>query len=365
MTTTLDPTIDLRNPSSLNMGRNRLINGDMRIDQSNGGGLLTTTNNQVLGYSVDEFWQVTESSASAGTFTTQRTTTSPPGNFTHYYHMACTVANTSTLRSYMNQVVEGTLIRDLGLGGSTPSSLTLSFWTRSNLTGTFGGVITSGDGSRFYIFSYTIINANTWEYKTITFTGDPGGGTSHYPTGAVSGLVVRWAIALTQTSTPNVWVGSNVGYGPNGMNNLLSSTSNYWDITGAQLEPGTNATPFEYRPFPIEYMLCQRYYEKSYDPDVVPATSTNTGLIRLAGGQISAGTVDYNDAWFFVPKRAAPTITFWTNTGTAGQLTTVSQSGGQSGRTPTPNGNNLKGWNVICTTTDAFLFGHYTADSRL
>lgn len=367
MTTVFDASqMNQLSNTFIGVGRNRVINGEMRFDQANGGAAITSNTASTV-YGVDQF--NTRGTASAGVFTVQRLSATPPTGFQFYSHVVTSTADASPAtgsRYLFRSPIETLNIRDFQQGTATAKTFTISFWARSSLTGTFSFSIGGDDGGtgRSFVANYTINNVNTWEYKTITIPGDTAIASWPITNNNIFWLYWDLGCGSTYENTAGVWASSEK-YRTVGSTRLISTNAATLDFTGVQLELSPTATPFEFKPLPLEFSLCQRYYEKSYDPDVAPGTVTNTGLIRIAGGQISGGTVNYNDVWFFSPKRVAPTMSFWTNSGTVGQLTTVSQGGGQTNRTPTANGYNLKGWNVICSTTDTFLFGHFTADARL
>ncbi len=154
--------------------RNRIINGDMRIDQRNAG--ASVTQSTATTYTVDR-WSVYGTVASK--FTAQRNAgaVTPPTGYTNY--LGCTSSSaysiTSTDRFQIQQPIEGLNISDLGWGTASAATVTLSFWVRSSLTGTFGGAVFNSDGSRSYPYSYAISVANTWEQKTVTIAGDTSG----------------------------------------------------------------------------------------------------------------------------------------------------------------------------------------------
>ncbi len=158
-----------------NMFRNRIINGDMRIDQRNAGASVTATNS--VRYTVDRFACFAGAPSGAGVFTAQQVSDAPAG-FTRSLRATVTTADTTASADsqyFFAQYIEGNNIADLGFGSASASSITLSFWVKSSLTGTFAGGVNNSAGNRSYVFTYTINSANTWEYKTITISGDTTG----------------------------------------------------------------------------------------------------------------------------------------------------------------------------------------------
>jgi hypothetical protein len=276
--------------------KNRIINGAMVIDQRNAGASVTpaTTN-----YLVDR-WQYVATQASKFTAQQNQGSITPPEGYTNYFGLTTASAVSVGSSDYFvfRQMIEGFNTADLGWGTATAKSVTLSFWVRSSLTGTFGGSLNNSALSRSYPFSYTISSANTWEQKSVTIAGDTSGtwlttnGIGihvHFSLGAgstFSGTAGAWAAATYVSTTSAVSV---VGTG--------SAT---WYITGVQLEKGSTATSFDYRPYGTELALCQRY---------AIGYTTSQGL--GAGMWYLSGYV-IHQIEFPVQMRSAPTLT--TNT---------------------------------------------------
>jgi hypothetical protein len=203
---------------------------------------------------------------------------------------------TSGENNFISYRVEGGDIADLSFGTASAQTVTLSFYVRSSLTGTFGGSLRNGGSNRSYPFSYTINTANTFEYKTITIPGDTGG--TWLTTNGV-GFEISWGLSVGSTfsGTAGAWVGSNI-ISVTGATNVTSTASATWFITGVQLEVGSVATPFERRPFGTELALCQRYYEWG--------VASGSGYAQITS-IFDAGSVSNID--FKVSKRAVPTLT--------------------------------------------------------
>ena len=298
--------------------RNRIINGDMRIDQRNAGASVTPTTDGT--YLVDRFkCGITQASK----LTFQQSTTAPAG-FTN--SLKATVAAIPTIGAtdyfFIQQVIEGYNVGDLGWGSSGASSVTLSFWVQSSVTGTFGVTIRSGNETQYYNFGYTIAAANTWQKITQTISGPTTGGTTAFPTGNTAGLEVWFGLGYGSTytgGTQNAWTTGFVGQ-PTGATNPVSTSGATWYVTGVQLEPGTVATPFERRSYGQELALCQRYFETTYDTGVAPGTVNNAGnwqSVAINGNDY----YDFGKAFFKVTKRAIPTVTpYSTGTGASGKV---------------------------------------------
>ena len=239
--------------------KNRIINGAMVIDQRNAGASVTvnTANNF---YAVDRFFgtgQVTD-----GVFTVQQSTTAPVG-FTNSLIATVTTADASlgaTQQYLVGQSIEGFNVADLGWGSASAKSITLSFWVRSSLTGTFGGSVVNSGFNRSYPFTFTITAANTFEYKTVTIAGDTSG-TWVTNNGVGLRLLFSLGAGSTYSGTAGVWAGSYLA-GATGQTQVIGTNGATFYITGVQLEVGPSATSFDYRPFGTELILCQRYLPK-------------------------------------------------------------------------------------------------------
>jgi hypothetical protein len=299
--------------------RNRIINGAMVIDQRNAGAAVTATGV----YALDRYIPHENTD---GAYTVQQVTTAPAG-FSYSMKATVTTADTSigaSQNALISQYIEGYNVSDLGYGTANAQTVTLSFWVNSAVTGTFSGSLQNSASDRSYPFSYTINSANTWEYETITIAGD----TSGTWIGATNGVGLRVWFALAAGSslvtTAGAWAAGTY-YGATGQANWMATLGNTFYITGVQLEAGTTASPFEYRQYGTELQLCQRYYEKSYDIDAVPGSSTNNGLTKLIsfvyGSVYYPGTIIFKQT-----KRAVPTMSFWSDAYTLGSWTFYSTS---------------------------------------
>jgi len=233
--------------------KNRIINGAMVIDQRNAGASVTLSGSSQ--YPVDRYIASLDTSA---TVTAQQSSTAPTG-FTSSLLISVT-SGTSPSASNENRItqrIEGFNTADLGFGTANASTVTLSFWVRCSLTGTFSGSLRNSAASRSYPFTYTIISANTWEQKSITIAGD----TSGTWIGATNGTGLQVTIDIgsgsTMKGTANAWASANY-LGATGSVNLIATTGATFYITGVQLEKGSTATSFDYRPYGTELQLCQR-----------------------------------------------------------------------------------------------------------
>jgi hypothetical protein len=302
--------------------RNRIINGDMRIDQRNAGASVTFDNNV---FPVDRFRGLTNLSSKA---TAQQSSVVPTG-FVNSVLVTSSSAYSLAAGDYfgIGQRIEGTNISDLGWGTASARAVTLSFWVRSSLTGTFGGALGNSNGTRSYPFTYSISVADTWEYKTITVPGDTSG-TWLTTNGSGIQLVIGLGTGTTLSGTAGAWAGANY-FSATGAVSVISTNGATFYITGVQLETGSVATPFERRPYGTELALCQRYYYR------MKATGVNaffgTGLVDTTTNALFITT-------FPVSMRTAPSALDQTGTATDYRVTTG-------------------GANIVCSSVPVFASG--------
>jgi hypothetical protein len=241
---------------SVNM-KNRIINGAMVIDQRNAGASVTQTTSAP--YTLDR-WYAFGSVNSKFTVQQDAGTVTPPAGFTDYLGATSSSAYSvgSSEQYNIAQVIEGFNIADLGWGTANAKTVTLSFWVRSSLTGTFGGSLRNVGTAYSYPFSYTISSANTWEYETITIAGSTAG--TWGSTNGV-GIYVNFSMGAgsTLSGTAGSWSANNFT-SSTGATSVVGTNGATFYITGVQLEVGSTATSFDYRPYGTELALCQRYY---------------------------------------------------------------------------------------------------------
>jgi hypothetical protein len=237
--------------------RNRIINGDCRIDQRNNGASVTISTGGSAIYSLDRWVGV---NATDGTFTIQRSTVAPAG-FTN--SLLATVTSTdasigSTQAINIRQNIEGFNVADLGWGTANAQPITIGFWVRSSVTGQYGVSVNNSAYNRSYPSSFTINSANTYEYKTVTISGDTSG---TWLTDNGIGLVLQISLSVGSSliGTANTW-SSSFFYGVSGQVNWIGNSGATFYITGVQLEAGSVATPFERRDYGRELAMAQRYY---------------------------------------------------------------------------------------------------------
>jgi hypothetical protein len=345
--------------------KNRIINGAMVIDQRNAGASVAANNI----YSVDR-WLAVSDTSNKWTIQQNAGSVTPPTGFTNYLGCTSSSAYTPISTDYFgpNHRIEGYNIADLDWGTANAKTITLSFWVRSSLTGSFGGSIQNSSQNRSYAFPYTISSANTWEYKTITITGDTSG---TWLTTSGVGFVVHFSLGAgsSRVGTANAWTGTSNVFAPTGSVNVVGTNGATFYITGVQLEKGSTATSFDYRPYVTEVALCQRYFEKTYDLTTAPGTNTSSSRWWFNGSNDNGGN-GYFPIYFKVIKRADPTITFYQTSGTAGSWNYHSAATGAT--TGTAGVSSSGTGNMTCYTLAAggahlgmFTFGHWTASSEL
>jgi hypothetical protein len=296
--------------------RNRIINGDMRIDQRNAGASVTITDTANFTYTLDR-WAAYANIASKFSVQQNVGSVTPPVGFTNYVG-ATSLAETSLGASdqySLSQQIEGLNVADLGWGTANAKTVTLSFWVRSSLTGTFGGVFTNSALNRGYGYTYTINSADTWEQKSVTIPGDTSG--TWLTTNGV-GIRVYFGLGVGSTLSAPVGSWSAGGYrSATGATSVVGTDGATFYITGVQLEVGSVATPFERRPYGQELQLCQRYYQKSWNQESAAGTASHIGGIHV----VSWGDGNASGISWQVPMRANPTVTFYpTDSTSAGNV---------------------------------------------
>jgi hypothetical protein len=303
--------------------RNRIINGNMAIDQRNAGASVTPANGA---YTLDRW--AANNFASSGKFSVQQSSVAPAGFNNSLLVTSLSAYSIASGDLYaVYQTVEGFNVADLGWGAAGAQTVTLSFWVRSSLTGTFGGAFQNDAGDRAYPFAYTIAAANTWEQKTITVAGDTTGTWLKTNGGGVT-IKFGLGVGSTRSSTAGAWAAGNFA-SSTGATSVVGTNGATFYITGVQLEAGSVASPFERRDYGRELAMCQRYYLKTFDQSVAPAQNAGrTGNLRAYAWTTSASTVPIGITWQYpVEMRTNPTITTfnpnntnssWRNNGNTG-----------------------------------------------
>ena len=236
--------------------RNRIINGAMVIDQRNAGAAFNNTTSGV--YSADR-WK-TYGAQSAKFSIQQDSSANTVAGFTSSLKVTSLSSYSLVTSDQFDvyQLIEGYNIADLAWGTASAKTITLSFWTRSSLTGTFGGSVRNTSANRSYPFTYTINAANTWEYKTITI---PGETTGTWEKTTSTGIILLFGLGTHSglSGPAGAWASTNY-VSATGATSIVGTNAATWYVTGVQLEAGSSPTPFEYRQYGTELQLCQRYY---------------------------------------------------------------------------------------------------------
>ena len=308
--------------------RNLIINGAMQVAQRG----TSVTGVTSTGYRVCDRWLFNTNQA---TWTVSQESDAPSGSgLSKSQKYLVTTAKTPldasglVLHTYK---IEGQDLAPIAKGSSGAKSFTVSFWVKSNKTGTYVVEFYDSDNSRRISKSYTIDAADTWEQKTITVEGDTSGALTLDNSASIN---FQWALAAGSTFTSTgtlgtTWAANSNGERYVGQVNVADATNNYWQITGVQLEVGDTATPFEHRSYGEELALCQRYY-------VQWTGATGNNYIPIANGVATNTTISDSFAHLPVPMRANPSCSYSGNIyGFAGSssLTLSSVNGNYGGDT--------------------------------
>jgi hypothetical protein len=342
--------------------KNRIINGAMVLDQRNAGASVTPANDA---YTLDR-WQVNISDSSKFTIQQNAGSVTPPAGFTNYLGVTSSSAFSLAAGSYfvLDQKIEGFNIADLGWGTANAKTVTLSFWVRSSLTGTFGGVLRNSAENRSYPYTYTISAANTWEQKSVTITGDTSG---TWVTTNGNGIYVGFGLGVgsTYSGTAGAWAGSTYA-SATGATSIVSTNGATFYLTGVQLEVGTQATTFDYRSIGTELALCQRYYFKSIPLATPPGAAEGPNLVVQP-----AVTVTLLGGWAAhkVSMRAQPSITVYNQFGTINSVNRFTDGALVTGTMTVPEPGS-EGFRYLVNASNSFSAGtyyqfYYTASAEL
>jgi hypothetical protein len=282
--------------------KNRIINGDMQIDQRNNGASVSVSAGTAR-RTVDMF-SADISGGVDGVFTMQQSTTVPTTGFRNSVALTVTTANTSSNSGRYYRfigAIEGFNIADLNSGSATAATVTLSFWVRSSITGTYCVGFQNAAFNRSYAANYTISAANTWEQKSITLTLDT---TGTWASDNTAGLKIFWDLGSGSAfqQTANSWAASNTWL-TSSQTNWINTNGATFQLTGVQLEKGQTATSFDVLPYGTELALCQRYCQ------VLRASTAGNNYARFGFGVGQSTTqvhANYNPPVTF---RTAPSLT--------------------------------------------------------
>ena len=369
MTVTTIPTAGLTLGAQVNF-RNLIINGDMSIAQRS----TSATSISSSGYhALDRFrFGFTDTDQLVATISQDTDVPSGQGFSKSMKFLVTTVesaldANDALQIQYR---IEGQNLQQLKYGTSSAESLTLSFWVKSSVTGTYALTFKNSDdgGTKLNVNTYSISSANTWEKKTITISGDTA---TNIDNTNGNKLEVLWGLTAGSNykgTSSSGWTSYSASKLFNGQTADIATTSsaNFY-ITGVQLEVGTSASDFEFLPFDVNLNRCLRYYEKSYDNSTTPATNTETGTVSLNGLSTSSKQIRSHDTRYY-PKRTAPTVTIYDVAGNSGRWSTYNSAGSKT--------DNVSGIAVITKGIQSFQVYqngtvaagyqyHFTSDAEL
>ena len=350
-------------------GANKIINGDMAIDQRNAGAsaLVGVASPQ---YFVDRFgYQCSVTSKMTAGQNYGGVT--PPAGFVYYLGAKVTTAYATGAGDYfsLQQKIEGLNCTDLNWGTANAKAVTLSFYVYSSVTGTFGGVFQNSAGNRSYPFTYTISVASTWELKTINVAGDTSG---TWLTTSGIGMEIAWGLGVgsTYSGTAGAWAAANY-ISATGATNIINTLNATFYVTGVKLEVGSIATPFVPDDYQVSLAKCQRYYEKSYNQSAKPGAVSTPGQISLVFYALTVGATglcSVGSGRYKVTKRAAATMVIYApSTGTSG----VAYDGNAGANTAACSAVNMgeDGYLLYVSqnsaTTSISLNMHITADAEL
>lgn len=283
--------------------KNRIINGDMRVDQrGNQGANSVVANTATRIYGVDR-WAIQASAGATRYFTMQQKSDTPPTGHSYYLRSSVTAGGTpgATDVNFLSQPIEGYTIGDLDFGKATAKTITLSAWVRSSLSGTFSGSILNYASNRAYPFTFSVPSINTWTQISVTIPGDTTGTWTVDNSGSMF-VIFDLGSGSTYKTTAGSWAAGQYFGATSSTVTLVGTTNATFDLTGVQLEIGSSATLFDRRTFQAELAMCQRYYWKS------SYSGVGSGYPGILGNCYTQAY--YSTAFAFpVRMRATPTQT--------------------------------------------------------
>jgi hypothetical protein len=352
-----------------------IINGDMSVAQR--GTSETGLRNTGGVYLIDRWAYRRNGTFTTDTFDMSQSTDVPSGQG---FVKSLKMDNLSTQSSPPNptysaiaQNIEGQNLQMLKKGTSNAESITISFWVKSNKTGTYILEVRDSDNGRTINKSYSINSASTWEKKTISYDGDTSGVLDN---DNATSFEVTWFLSASANFTSGT-LQTSWGTFTNenravGQVNLLDDANNEWYITGVQLEVGefdsTSIPAFPFESFDNNLRRCYRYYEKSYDYESIPTTNTEVSSMAING--LDQGTKQLRSVpvKHLETKRATPTVTIYDVPGNSGKINTLDSGGttatNQSFNGVLANGKNSFNWYIGSTDKEGYIY-HYTADAEL
>jgi hypothetical protein len=362
-------------PTGTNDRLNRLINGAMTIDQVNEGASYAVGTGGSFVYTLDQWQAICKSSTASGIIAQQ--VSDAPAGFANSLKItvgtgASSVASVDILQ--VAQPIEGFNLNDLGFGSVSAIPVSLSFWVKSSIAGTYSVLLANSGGARTYVTTCTIASAGVWQ--KITLPNIPGDQSGTWPTNNTQSLSLTISMAAgtgSQTSTLNAWQGSAFLASNTQTNTMLTTTGATFQITGVMLNSGSFAQPFEKRTIQQELLSCERYYEKSFPQGT--AVAQNAGLAGCFTfpqtlGASAAGSFA-TKALFRTVMRTVPTVTLYNPAAANGQIRNVSNSLDWSSSTLVATfGADANGFTAQGTTPSGTGVGnlngvHFTASARM
>ncbi len=295
------------NKGSSLANKNLVINGAMNVAQRG-------TSSTSEGYQTVDRFYITINEEDNLAFTQAQSTDAPTG-FSNSYKIDCTTVESALASDELAYVAYKTEAQDCmrTLNGTADAKpLTLSFWVKSNKTGTYAITLYKPDNTaRSLGKTYTISSANTWEYKTVTFEGDTSGGGLNDDNGEGLNFYFTLMAGSDWTSSDGTswhnYANASFSYGHNV--NMFDNTANEWLLTGVQLEIGEKATPFEHEPFSVTLKKCERYFEKTQSYSTAGTSWESAGGVSLRDGTASTVVRYYRFNYKTRKRASSPTIT--------------------------------------------------------
>ena len=334
--------------------KNRIINGNMAISQGAAAATITpaTSSAYATNYPVDRFEVIV---GAASKLTTAQSTTAATG-----FNFSTLITSSSAYTVGAGEIfairhkIEGFNTSDLAFGTVNAQKITLSFWVRSSVTGTFGGSIQNSAANRSYPFTYTIDVIDTFEYKTITIPGDTSGTWIGATNGI--GLTINFGLGVgaTYSGTANAWAGADYRSATSATSVVATNGATFY-ITGVQVEKGSTATSFDYRPFGTELQLCQKYFTKSQSWAAAVGAADGQNLLAwyAVTTAVLAGWASHK-----VSMRTAPAITIYRQDGTINATNRFTDGAAVTGTTTCPEPG-IEGFRYVSNASSGFTVGTY------
>jgi hypothetical protein len=350
--------------------RNRIINGDMSVDQRHGGAGVAMPAG--AGYVFDRWGYAGQGVGNVAQVALSVAGRPPGAGFTYALQWNTTTAHTVAAGdvSQVYQVIEGYNFNDANFGTASAQPLVLEFWANCSLTGTFAGVFMNRAGNRSYVFTYSLPTANTWVKIRINIPGDTAGTWAVADNAAIAQVNFNLGAGSTNQTAPGVWT---AGYflSTSGAVNPVATNGATFYITGVALMVGAaaqNASP-EFRKYADNLTDCMRYYEKSYAQGTVSGAITTTGesIAYLAMQVTPTSTAWIGQAVTFkTVKRIGPTMTLYSPaTGVGGKVRDAQNNADCLNDSIMVSGDSGFTWNGNQTAVSSTLYMtcHWTADA--